>query len=189
MNLQLRNLQPDDAPVLAKLANNRKIWDRVRDRMPIPYTEQDAAAFIRNVQQNERALVRAIVGADVGFVGTVGLHFQTPPYSGSAELAFWIGEPYWGRGMATSAVQRMLKLGFAQAQLRRVYATVFAFNLGSARVLENNGFQKEIVARAAVLKNGQVSDEITFGLLREGYFSINTPSDVRTRCNASPIPN
>lgn len=137
--------------------------------MPFPYTPKDAATFIDNVQQSERALVRAILWPDVGFVGTVGLHFCETPYGGSAELAYWIGEPYWGRGMASSAVQKVLGLGFARSELRRVYATVFSFNRGSVRVLERNGFRQEVVARAAILKNDQVWDEITYGLLRAEF--------------------
>lgn len=171
MTFQLRPLQLDDAPVLAQLANNKKIWDRVRDRMPFPYTEQDAATFIRNVQQSEQALVRAVYEPGDGFVGTVGLHLQKDPFNGSAELAYWIGEPFWGRGIATVAVRQMLAVGFVQEQLRRIYATVFSFNIGSVRVLENNDFRREVVARDAILKNGQVWDELTFGLLREEFFS------------------
>ncbi|MEL6969608.1 MAG: GNAT family N-acetyltransferase [Bacteroidota bacterium] len=177
MTLQLRPLQPSDAPALAKLANNKKIWNHVRDRMPFPYTQQDAATFIGNVQQSERALVRAILWPNAGFVGTVGLHFREAPYDGSAELAYWIGEPYWGCGIASSAVQKVLALGFARSELRRIYATVFSFNRSSARVLERNGFRQEVVARAAILKNNQVWDEITFGLLRAEYGALQVLPD------------
>ncbi len=185
MTIQLRPLQPSDAPALARLANNRKIWNHVRDRMPFPYTQQNAATFIDNIQQNERALVRAILWPDAGFVGTVGLHFCEPPYAGSAELAYWVGEPYWGRGIASLAVQEMLALGFARAELRRVYATVFSFNTGSVRVLERNGFRQEVVARLAILKNDQIGDEITFGLLRTEFGTLQALPDYPHRKHAS----
>ena len=153
--------------------------------MPFPYTQQDAATFIGNVQQNERALVRAILWPNAGFVGTVGLHFREAPYDGSAELAYWIGEPYWGQGIASSAVGEVLALGFARSELRRIYATVFSFNRSSARVLERNGFRQEVVARAAILKNDQVWDEITFGLLRTEFNSPNILPDYPHRKHSS----
>ena len=153
--------------------------------MPFPYTQQNADLFIRNVLQNEQALVRAIVWPDVGFVGTVGLHLREPPYQGSAELAYWIGEPFWGQGIATQAVRQMLAFGFAQEQLRRIYATVFSFNTGSIKVLANNGSRQEVVARAAILKNDQVWDEITLGLLREEFFSAKTPLSYRSKYRSS----
>ena len=176
MTLRLRRLCLADAPVLARLANNKKIWDNVRDRMPYPFQLQDAEVFINNVTQHDNALVRAIVLPDQVFVGTVGLHLQDYPYEGSAELAYWLGEPFWGGGLASLAVHKLIKLGFNQYDLRRIFARVYSFNKPSVRVLEKNGFRCEAVARAAVLKNNQVWDELTFGLLRQDSVSHLTES-------------
>lgn len=169
MNIQLRALHPDDAPVLAQLANNRKIWNNVRDRMPFPYTEKDARTFIANVANKAGAQVQAIVSEPLGFVGAIGLHTGEDIYVGTAELAYWIGEPHWGKGLASEAVRQMIESGFLKQRLRRIFAKVYAFNYGSARVLEKNGFRQESVARAAILKNGKVWDEIGFALLQSEY--------------------
>lgn len=169
MTLRLQTLRPAFAPALARLANNKKIWDNVRDRMPYPYTQQHAATFISNVSCYDNAFVRAIVLPGDIFAGTVGLHLQEDPYTGSAELAYWLGEPFWGTGLASLAVKQMIHLGFEYISLRRIFARVYSFNQASARVLEKNGFRCETVARAAVLKNDQIWDELTFGLLRDDH--------------------
>lgn len=169
MTLQLHTLKPDDAFALARLANNRKIWNNVRDRMPFPYTTEHAAAFIENIQRQKNALVYAIGWAGQRLVGTVGLHLGEEEYRGTAELAYWLGEPFWGQGIASKAVQEILKIGFGQLHLRRIYATVYSFNSASLRVLEKNNFNVESVARQAVMKNGKVADEICCALLAREY--------------------
>ncbi len=174
MTFRLQTLRSADAPALARLANNKKIWDNVRDRMPYPFTLQDAEAFIHNVIRHDHALVRAIMLPGEVFAGTVGLHLQASPYEGSAELAYWLGEPFWGSGLASLAVRKLVELGFDQYNLRRIFARVYSFNKASVRVLEKNGFRCETVARAAILKNDKIWDELTFGLLQNEDVSSST---------------
>lgn len=192
MTVRLRALQATDASALARLANNKKIWNNVRDRMPHPFTIQDARAFLRNLSGRDNTLVRAIILPGQVFAGTVGLHLQKSPYEGSAELAYWLGEPFWGQGLASLAVQQLLAFGFSELQLRRVFARVYSFNQASVRVLEKNGFRCECVARAAVLKNNRVWDELTFGLLYQdtlpqGRGRVNCCTQINTvlgRCRS-----
>lgn len=160
----LRPLQASDIPAFTVLANNKKIWDNVRNRMPHPYTEVDAEAFIQLAQTPDGPTIRAIT-LDGELTGVSGLHPAQDVYEGTAELGYWIGEPYWGQGLASAAVEQMIKVGFEELGLRRIYASVYAFNTASMRVLEKNGFEHEGVAKAAVLKNNKVWDEVRYGLL------------------------
>ncbi|MGB5228245.1 MAG: GNAT family protein, partial [Eudoraea sp.] len=84
----------------------------------------------------------------------------------SAEIGYWIGEPYWGKGIATKAIKLITKYGFEDLKLVRIYAGVFEFNMVSMKVLENNGYKKEGVFKKAVFKNSNFFDE-------HRYFKLN----------------
>lgn len=155
--LLLRPLRPEDAPALAALANNKKIWDRVRDYFPYPYTESDAREFIASARESDPPLSLAMEVAGE-FCGVIGLMPQTDVNRKTAEIGYWLGEPYWGLGLATEAVRQMCAYGFGLG-FARLQAAVFDFNKASMRVLEKNGFRREGIFRRAVFKNGQFFDE------------------------------
>lgn len=160
----LRPLRTADAPALTLLANNKKIWDNVRNRMPHPYAEKDAQEFIQLAQAPDGPTIRAIT-LNGELAGVIGLHPLQDVYEGTAELGYWIGEPFWGRGLASEAVGQMIKIGFEELNLRRISAAAFEYNTASIHILEKHGFEHEGVAKAAVIKNGKVWDEIKLGLV------------------------
>jgi RimJ/RimL family protein N-acetyltransferase len=96
----------------------------------------------------------------------IGLHPQKDVYRLSAELGYWIGEPFWGNGIATKAVELILKYGFETLNLNRIYAGVFEHNIASMRVLEKCDFVKEGIAKQAVIKNNKVIDEHKFAIIK-----------------------
>lgn len=160
----LRRFQPDDQVVVAELCNNRNIWNNLRDFIPSPYTREDAAAFIGQCLNEEPVKTFAILyGRQLA--GTVGLVPQPDVYRISAELGYWIGEPYWGKGIATEAVKLITRYGFTRLGLKRIYAGVFDFNKASCRVLEKAGFTLESVRKQAAVKNGRICDEYHYTLL------------------------
>lgn len=165
-NIQLRPLQLSDAPVLAKLANNKKIWNNLRDYIPYPYYEKDAEVFISATLKEDPNLTFAIL--DEGkFSGVIGLVAQKDVYRKSAEIGYWVGEPFWGKGVASKAVGLALQYGFETLRLQRIFSGVFEYNLASMKVLEKNGFQKEGILKSAVLKNGKFHNEHRFFKLNE----------------------
>jgi [ribosomal protein S5]-alanine N-acetyltransferase len=164
--LQLRRLHESDNIALANLANNKKIWNNVRDAMPHPYRESDANFFINLVKKENPNNILAIELEGV-FCGMIGLHPQKDVYRLSAELGYWIGEPFWGKGIATAAVQMMLIHGFETLKLNRIYASIFEHNLASMRVLEKCGFEKEGISRQAIVKNNMVLDEHRFAICKK----------------------
>ena len=161
--LRLRALRPEDAPALAALANNKKIWDRVRDYFPYPYTEGDARQFIASALESDPPLSLAIE-LEREFCGVIGLMPQTDVNRKTAEIGYWLGEPFWHRGLATEAVRQMCDYAFGLG-FARLQAAVFDFNTASMRVLEKNGFVREGIFRRSVFKNGQFWDEHWFGKL------------------------
>jgi len=137
--VKLRSLMDEDIVDLARLANNRNVWNNLRDRMPHPYSEVDAKEFI-TITKNEQPRQNFSIEYEGKFCGVIGFLLQYDVYRGSAEIGYWLGEPFWRKGIATGAVRLITEYGFSELNLRRIYASVFAFNKASARVLEKNGY-------------------------------------------------
>ena len=99
--------------------------------------------------------------------GGIGYVLKTDVERVSAEVGYWLGHEYWGRGIATTAVRLLTRHAFERRpELRRLYATPFGNNPGSARVLEKAGYVREAVLRQSVIKDCQVLDQVVYACLR-----------------------
>ena len=164
-NIKLRPLSYADKEPLAKLANNKKIWNNLRDMFPHPYFMEDAEKFIDSIKLQEPQITFAIE-LDHEFVGVLGMILQPDVCSKGAEIGYWIGEPYWNKGISTVALSLATRYGFEQLELERLYAGVFAFNDPSKKVLEKCGYKLEGISRNAFFKNGELVDEYRYAKLR-----------------------
>lgn len=162
----LRRLRRADIPELSMLANNRNVWDNVRDYFPHPYSEKDAEFFISSKVSEDPQFTFAIE-FEGNFVGVVGLEPQQDVYAHTSEIGYWIGEPYWGKGIATKAVKQATSYAFETLGLHKVYAGVFEFNKGSMRVLEKAGYIKEATLRSSVKKNDVIVDEVRYCIFKK----------------------
>jgi [ribosomal protein S5]-alanine N-acetyltransferase len=164
--VSLRKLNPTDNIIIAELANNKKVWDNVTDLMPHPYSVADANSFINMAISSETQNIFAIEYDSVP-CGIIGLHRQSDVFRLTAELGYWIGEPYWNRGITTCAVRLIVMYGFETIGLERIYACVYDFNTASQRVLEKCGFVFEGRSRKAVIKNGIIFDDFRYSIIRD----------------------
>lgn len=162
----LREWRPEDAEPLARHANNRSIWLNLRDRFPSPYGLEDAVRFITAVSRHVPPTHFAIeVGSDV--VGSIGFDLLADVERVSAELGYWVAEPFWGRGIGTAAVRAMVDYGFTTFGLTRIFAVPYASNDASSRVLEKAGFRLEAHMRRAAVKDGKVMDQLLYAVTDE----------------------
>ena len=163
----IRLWQPGDERSLVQHANNYKVWRNVRDRFPHPYTIGDAHAWVEYVA-GEQPRTNFAIAVDGTAVGGIGLALQSDIYRRSAEIGYWLGELFWGRGIMTEAVHVFTDWGFANfSDLCRIYAGVLEWNPASRRVLEKAGFQFEARLRKAVTKDGQTMDDFIYAAIRE----------------------
>jgi RimJ/RimL family protein N-acetyltransferase len=147
----------EDAKSIARHANNRKVWRNLRDLMPHPYAESDAVSFI------ERTLAQArptnfFLEVDGAAVGGIGLKLKDDIERVGAELGYWLGEPFWGRGILSEAVPAFTQWALQEFGLIRLEAIVFQWNRPSARILEKAGYVLEGTLRRSAIKDGQVID-------------------------------
>lgn len=161
----LRHFTNNDIEVLALLANNKNIWDCVRDFLPHPYTTDDARFFIDHCIAENPQLTFAIEYQQQ-LCGCIGLTLQNDIYRYSAELGYWIGEPFWNKGIATHAVKIITAYGFEQLGKNRIYSGIFDFNKASQRVLEKSGFLLEGILKKSVMKNNVFLDEYRYAITR-----------------------
>ncbi|MBC8085258.1 MAG: GNAT family N-acetyltransferase [Hymenobacter sp.] len=162
---RLRPWRPSDAAALAEHANDQRVALNLRDTFPHPYTRQDAEFYLSLVADQQRDLHLAFEVDEVA-VGSVGVHFKTDVRRRSAEIGYWLGPAYWGRGLMTAAVRLVAGHVFAHFDVCRLYAVVFETNPASARVLEKAGFELEGVLRKSVLKDDRMLDSRLYALVR-----------------------
>jgi len=156
--IKLRKLKTSDKSVIAKQLNNKKIWDNLTNKIPFPYTERDAEIFLKFTERDKNHKAFAIE-FNMEFCGIIGLIKQKDVYEKSAELGYWIGEPFWNKGIATKAIQLITDYGFKNLDIIRIYSSVFEYNIASMKVLEKNGYKKEGVFQKAIFKNNKIWDE------------------------------
>lgn len=136
--LALRAPGAHDIPAIARLGGDPDIA-RMTCRMPSPFGMKDAETFVMNVaaQDPRRANTFVIEHEDHGPVGVLGLFHHTDR---APELGYWIGKPFWGRGLATEAVEGALAWARRRWSKKALVAGHFADNPASGRVLEKAGF-------------------------------------------------
>ena len=162
----IRSWRLDDAPALAQSANNRNVWLNLRDRMPHPYTLADAEAYLRHATTAD-AEETFCIEVDGQVAGAIGLRGKEDVHRFTAELGYWLAEPFWGRGIATEAVRAFVEERLKATSLHRIFAEVFSSNPASVRVLEKAGFEFEGRLRKNVVKDGQILDSLVYARVRE----------------------
>ena len=166
MEVELRPFTWDDLNDLVYNANNPKVAANLTDAFPSPYTEESGMLFINRVMDQHPPEVLAII-VDGKVVGNIGIHPQTDVNRRNAELGYFIGEEYWGKGIVPIAIGKMLSYAFEHFEIDRVFARPFGSNKASQRVLEKAGFTFEAKIEGILIKNGKVEDELFYGYRRK----------------------
>ncbi len=168
MDFILREWREEDIPSVAVYADNPRIAANLRDVFPHPYTEADAVSYVRGciAAGDEGQLTRAIVIGGKA-AGSIGVFCGRDVYRRSAEIGYWLAEPFWGQGIMSEAIRRISEEAFRRFDLVRLYAEPFAANMGSRRALEKAGFELEGILRNSVYKNGRMLDSCVYARLKE----------------------
>ena len=165
----IRPYELDDVESLTKYANNRNVWLGLKDCFPHPYRRKDAQKWIDWVKNQEPETHFAIV-SETEVIGGIGIKLGSDVYYLSGEIGYWIGEPFWGRGIATRAMKVFSEFAFYEYDLLRLHACIFSDNLASRNVLEKAGFTCEGKLEKAVVKDGIVLDKFIYTRINEDYW-------------------
>ncbi|MGH7256130.1 MAG: GNAT family N-acetyltransferase [Nitrospirales bacterium] len=162
-----------DEEAIVAHANHREIWRNLMDRFPHPYTRTDADEWVAKADAHEGPTEQFAIVLDGDPVGGIGLIRLRDIRHKTAEIGYWVGRTFWGRGIATEAVGLFADYVFRAFDVERLEATIFAWNPASACVLEKAGFECEAHLARALVKDGQVADGLLYRRLRPG--SRETP--------------
>jgi RimJ/RimL family protein N-acetyltransferase len=168
--LVLRAFTIGDAPKVQRLAGAREVAEMI---YPIPYPYEDGVAeewiaTHRPVFEAGEALTFAVTLAEGGTLcGAIELTMN--PQDANAELGYWLGVPYWGRGYATEAAREVVRYGFEELGLHRIHSGHFARNPASGRVLRKIGMSYEGIRREHRRKLGRFEDYVEYGLLAHDW--------------------
>ncbi len=157
----IRQFRDSDLASLVKYAHNPRVANQLRDLFPYPYTAADGKNWLA-IAGNRNYGYNFAIGNEMMCIGGIGIHPQFDVHRYSAEIGYWLGEPFWSRGIMTLAVEKMTAFGFEQLKMARIFATVFAYNPSSMRVLEKCGYRREGVMRKYVFKNERFWDAVLY---------------------------
>lgn len=157
-DVTLKAIDRGDLQELALLANDPAIAANLRDSFPSPYSLKDAEAFFSLMQNGKIDPAWGIYVKD-SIAGVITLSRQADIYHHSAEIGYWLGAPYHGKGIMTEAVALLTAYAFRELNIYRIYAGIFAHNEASKKVLLKNGYHLEAVKVKAIIKQGRLLDE------------------------------
>lgn len=167
MECSIRSWKVEDAGDLAAALNNKKILDNLRDGLPYPYTVEDGRAFIEAMLgDDENKTYPFAITVNDKAVGSIGVFRKDNIHCKTAEMGYYIAEPYWGQGIGTSAVKQVCNYIFEKTDIIRIFAEPFAHNVASCRVLEKAGFAYEGTLRKNAVKNGNVLDMKIYSIIK-----------------------
>ena len=159
----LRLFRLEDIARLIELANNRAVWRNMMDGFPYPYTNQDAERWIAHCRAQQGKPNDLAIEVDGELAGGIGCKAFGDVLLHTREVGYWLGEPYWGRGIATAALTAWTDHLFKDPDVHRCQAKVFGWNPASARVLEKCGYLFEGRLREAAFKDGEFADFVYYG--------------------------
>ncbi len=167
----IRSYEFSDKESLVKYANNYNISKLLREQFPFPYTVTDAETWLIHAC-NQEPETSFVISTDKELIGAIGIILQEDVHRFSAEIGYWVGEPFWGKGIATIAVKSFTDFSFKYFNLNRIFANVFEGNDASEKVLIKSGYRKEATLKKSVFKDETFLDQYIYSIMKEDLKQI-----------------
>ncbi|HSP87825.1 MAG TPA: GNAT family protein [Ignavibacteriaceae bacterium] len=159
--IYLTQVTKADKTILIKLLNDKDIYKNTL-KIPFPYKEKDADDWISHVEslKKEIGVLRnwIIKNKNNELIGGISFHNKYGIHSHKDEIGYWLGKPFWNKGIMTDVVNKICSIGFTDFNLKRIEALVFSFNEPSKKVLEKAGFMLEGTMKKFYYKNYKFID-------------------------------
>ena len=168
----IRRWRTRDAASVVRYANNYNVSRYLRDRFPYPYTMEHARAFLAGAVGEDGEETKFAIEVDGEAVGGIGVIPGADIERFSAEIGYWLGEPFWGRGIVSEALILISERAFERLNLLRLFALAFAENAASTRVLEKAGYACEGVLKSGAVKHGRVYDQLLYARVNPSWRGV-----------------
>lgn len=165
MDFELRKWEESDAEYFFKYSSNPKVAENMRDSFPSTFEECKTIVKSFSCSDETQQCSRAIV-VNGEAVGCVAIFIKNDVYSKSAEIAYWLGEPFWGKGIMSKAIGQLSQMAFKQYDIVRILAEPYSHNTGSRKALEKAGFVLEGIMKKSVYKNRRFFDSCMYARVR-----------------------
>jgi len=167
-NIYLTQITKADKPFLLKYINDQDIYKNTL-KIPYPYKEKDAEEwidFVEKTKMGDGVLKHWTIKNEIDeLIGGIGFHSKYGLHSHKDEIGYWLGKPFWNKGIMTDVVQKVCEIGFTEFNLLRIEATVFKNNIASKKVLLKTGFVHEGTLRKFYFKDDELIDVDIFACL------------------------
>jgi len=168
----LRKLNKDDIEDMTEYLTDKEVNKFLPDDAEMD-NKKEIKAMIESVNQGfmESNKIRwGIVDKEsLKVIGDCGF-YKIDLVNQTGEISYRLSTEFWGQGIMSKVLKKMLSFGFEEIDLNRIEASVIPGNKGSLHILENNGFKKEGVLRDSLLKNNKYYDLIVYSILKRDYF-------------------
>ena len=168
----VRPWRTTDLASLVRHADNPSVAKQLRDRFPHPYTVADGRAFLAWALSPSADPSNLAIEVNGEAVGGIAYSLGADVERFSAEIGYWVGESYWGRGLATEALVLVTEHLFARRNLLRLFAVPLADNAASLRVLEKAGYACEGRLRASCVKYGCARDQFLYARVNDAWKGV-----------------
>ncbi|MCD4705416.1 GNAT family N-acetyltransferase [bacterium] len=169
-SIVLRKAEISDLERLQILKNNRDV-NKLLGGFSLGYSKEDIRRWIEfhDNNNNEALYLIDYEGVVIGHVGLYNIDHRAQ----NAEFAIMIGDnSYIGKGIGSKVSKLMLKIGFEELNLHRIYLSVIDSNILAIKLYNSIGFKQEGVLRDAQFKNNQYLNLIIMSILRNEYEKI-----------------
>ncbi|KHE71871.1 GNAT family N-acetyltransferase [Halobacillus sp. BBL2006] len=165
-------LEPYERSYAAEVAKLAGVWDVAATTfVPHPYTVDDANEWIGLhkdwIEKGSAYPLAMIDKQSKRLIGTMTLRVDDKHSKG--ELAYWVGKPYWSKGYATEAAKRLVKFGFEELNLNRIWAAAMTGNPASSKVMQKAGLSYEGTLKQDMLHRGEFKDIAVYGMIKEEF--------------------
>lgn len=164
--IKLREFRIEDSSALQRILNIPEVYQFLSSKIPTPYTEKDANWWITS--GSKIGIIRAIE-SEGALIGCIGINQGDFEYHRSGEIGYWLAPEYWGKGIATQAINEIVDYTFKSTNIVRIFGAVFSENLASQALLAKCGFTLEAVLKQAIYKNNRFYHKHIYTKLTPDY--------------------
>jgi [ribosomal protein S5]-alanine N-acetyltransferase len=164
--MEFKEYHLDYAASYTEMRNNPNVLNNGYDKTPNPFTLENGIDFLSDQLGKEKPN-RFLIIHENQLAGDIGITIQDDVHRLTAEIGYFIAEPFWGKGLATQAIKKMTEYAFSNFEIVRIIAGVFEFNKASMKALEKNGYYLESIRKRSVIKNGIIMDDYIWVKLKD----------------------
>ena len=163
----IRPWRVEDREALIWYADDVRVAATMPQDFPSPFTFREADVWLARTV-NQSPYFDFAIEVDGEAVGSISLLLGEGEHRSNGEITLWIGKDFWGRGIATEAVQAITYYGLERFDLQRVYALVFASNAAARRVFEKNEYALLGQITGGVPRQGVVMEALVYAFDADG---------------------